>query len=167
MQKKLVSGLLNSNNQTIENIPHDKPSRLENDRDSVSSNTNENTHVPQKNQSEDDDNTPIKKPINVKPLQFESFDDAKTHNEVHNDISLIRDVPLGITVELGRTNKKVSEILDFGPGTVIELDKLVGESLDILVNGKKIAKGEVVVVDENYGIRITDILVHQNTLAKI
>lgn len=97
-------------------------------------------------------------PVNVKPLQFESFDQQDEGYNSYSDIGLIKDVPLGITVELGRTAKKISEILDFGPGTVIELDKLVGEPLDILVNGKQIAKGEVVVVDENYGIRITDII---------
>lgn len=101
---------------------------------------------------------PQNNPVNVKPLQFESFDEEDEGYNSYSDIDLIKDVPLGITVELGRTTKKISEILDFGPGTVIELDKLVGEPLDILVNGKQIAKGEVVVVDENYGIRITDII---------
>lgn len=97
-------------------------------------------------------------PVNVKPLQFESFDDTEMMPSEFNDIGLIRDVPLEITVELGRTARKISEILEFAPGTVVELDRLVGESLDILVNGKLIAKGEVVVVDENYGIRINDII---------
>ncbi|OPZ64810.1 MAG: Flagellar motor switch protein FliN [Candidatus Aerophobetes bacterium ADurb.Bin490] len=68
------------------------------------------------------------------------------------------DVPLSVTVELGRTNKLVREVLDLSPGSVIELDKLAGEPVDILVNGKYIAKGEVVVIDENFGIRITDIV---------
>ncbi|SHJ91518.1 flagellar motor switch phosphatase FliY [Paramaledivibacter caminithermalis] len=98
------------------------------------------------------------KPVNVQPLQFESFDDEGDGYNSYSDIELIKDVPLGITVELGRTTKQISEILDFGPGTVIELNRLVGEPLDIYVNGKQIAKGEVVVVDENYGIRITDII---------
>jgi flagellar motor switch protein FliN/FliY len=97
-------------------------------------------------------------PVNVQPLQFESFDDEGQGYNAYSDIELIKDVPLGITVELGRTTKQISEILDFGPGTVIELDRLVGEPLDIFVNGKQIAKGEVVVVDENYGIRVTDII---------
>jgi len=70
-------------------------------------------------------------------------------------------------VELGRTSKKIADILDFGVGTVIELDKLVGEALDILANGKKVAKGEVVVVDENYGIRITDIIVPEKRMSNL
>jgi len=67
-------------------------------------------------------------------------------------------VPLEVTVELGRTKKYIREILEFGPGSIIELDKLAGEPVDILVNGKAIAKGEVVVIDENFGVRITDII---------
>ena len=97
--------------------------------------------------------------VNATPLQFENFDGNSAQMYYNNDIELIRDVPLEITVELGRTGKKINEILDFGVGTVIELDRLVGEPLDILANGKRIAKGEVVVVDENYGIRITDIII--------
>ena len=97
--------------------------------------------------------------VNAVPLQFENFDSNSAQMYYNNDIDLIRDVPLEITVELGKTGKKINEILDFGVGTVIELDRLVGEPLDILANGKRIAKGEVVVVDENYGIRITDIII--------
>ncbi len=68
------------------------------------------------------------------------------------------DVPLQITVELGRTRKLIRDILELTPGSVVELDKLAGEPVDILVNGKLIAKGEVVVIDENFGVRITDII---------
>ncbi|HSN65540.1 MAG TPA: flagellar motor switch phosphatase FliY, partial [Fusibacter sp.] len=97
--------------------------------------------------------------ISAVPLQFENFDSNSAQMYYNNDIDLIRDVPLEITVELGKTGKKINEILDFGVGSVIELDRLVGEPLDVLANGKRIAKGEVVVVDENYGIRITDIII--------
>ncbi len=74
------------------------------------------------------------------------------------NISLLLDVPLKLTVELGRTTRTVKEILALAPGSVVELDKLSGEAVDILVNEKLIAKGEVVVIDENFGIRITEIL---------
>ena len=90
--------------------------------------------------------------------QFDSFDGGMAGVQYNTEIDLIKDVPLEITVELGRTKKKISDILDLGVGSVIELDKLVGESLDILANGKKIAVGEVVVVDENYGIRLAEII---------
>lgn len=96
-------------------------------------------------------------PVNVQPAQFQSFDDSRISNEKKN-ISLIMDVPLQITVELGRTQRMIRDILEFGPGSIIELDKLAGEPVDILVNGKQIAKGEVVVIDESFGVRITDII---------
>ena len=96
-------------------------------------------------------------PVNVQPAQFQSFDENRIVIERKN-ISLIMDVPLQVTVELGRTQKLIKDILEFGPGSIIELDKLAGEPVDILVNGKAIAKGEVVVIDESFGVRITDII---------
>lgn len=96
-------------------------------------------------------------PVNVQPAQFQSFEDEEFVYD-SNNIGLLMDVPLQISVELGRTRKKIREILDFGQGSIIELDKLAGEPVDILVNGKVIAKGEVVVIDESFGVRITDIL---------
>jgi flagellar motor switch protein FliN len=96
-------------------------------------------------------------PVNVQPAQFQSFEDGRILSEKKN-ISLIMDVPLQVTVELGRTHKLIKDILEFGPGSIIELDKLAGEPVDILVNGKNIAKGEVVVIDESFGVRITDII---------
>ncbi|MGH7443004.1 MAG: flagellar motor switch protein FliN, partial [bacterium] len=75
-----------------------------------------------------------------------------------SNLELLMDVPLRITVELGRTEKLVKEVLALGPGSVLELDKLAGEPVDILVNEKRIATGEVVVIDENFGIRVTEIL---------
>lgn len=96
-------------------------------------------------------------PVNVQPAQFQAFDDSRITIEKKN-ISLIMDVPLEVTVELGRTHKLIKDILEFGPGSIIELDKLAGEPVDILVNGKPIAKGEVVVIDESFGVRIADII---------
>ncbi len=95
--------------------------------------------------------------VNVQPAQFQSFDENKLILEKKN-IGIIMDVPLQVTVELGRTHKLIKDILEFGPGSIIELDKLAGEPVDILVNGKVIAKGEVVVIDESFGVRITDII---------
>ncbi|HHY90913.1 MAG TPA: flagellar motor switch protein FliN, partial [Clostridiales bacterium] len=103
--------------------------------------------------------------VKVEPVQFETFEESYSAEEKRN-LDLIRDVPLEITVELGRTTKRISEILEFTSGTVIELDKLAGESLDILVNGHFMAKGEVVIIDENYGVRITDILSNHKKLTK-
>lgn len=96
-------------------------------------------------------------PVSVQPAQFQAFDDGLSSTERKN-ISLIMDLPLQVTVELGRTQKLIKDILEFGAGSIIELDKLAGEPVDILVNGKSIAKGEVVVIDESFGVRITDII---------
>lgn len=95
--------------------------------------------------------------VNVQPAQFQNFDINELAQQKEN-ITIIRDVPLEVTVELGRTKKAIKEILEFNPGTVIELDKIAGEPVDILVNGKFVAKGEVVVIDENFGVRVTDII---------
>jgi flagellar motor switch protein FliN/FliY len=99
----------------------------------------------------------FQQPVNVQPVHFQNFDDGMASVERKN-INLLMDVPLQIAVELGRTTKKIREILEFGQGSIIELDKLAGEPVDILVNGKAIAKGEVVVIDESFGVRITDII---------
>ena len=101
--------------------------------------------------------------VDVSPVIFQNFDDdiSKHNFEGIDNIDLILDVPLTITVELGKTKKLIKDILELSEGSVIELDKLAGEPVDILANGKYIAKGEVVVIDENFGVRIIDI-VNQN-----
>lgn len=95
--------------------------------------------------------------VNVQPAQFASFSGIVNPALQNENIDLIMDVPLEVTVELGRTNKSIKEILEFKPGTIVELNRIAGEPIDILVNGKFVAKGEVVVIDESFGIRITDI----------
>jgi len=96
-------------------------------------------------------------PPNVQPVQFASLQMQQGSPESGN-IGLIMDVNMEMTVELGRTRKLIKEILGMGEGTIIELDKLAGEPVDILVNHKLIAKGEVVVIDENFGVRVTEIV---------
>jgi flagellar motor switch protein FliN/FliY len=97
-------------------------------------------------------------PVDVQPAQFTSFTGGNPMIPLQENIDLIKDVPLEVTVELGRTHKSIQEILDFTPGTIIELNKIAGEPIDVLVNGKYVAKGEVVVIEESFGIRITEIL---------
>lgn len=96
--------------------------------------------------------------VNVQPAQFQSFSNDNTGMTGQENIGLIKDVPLEVTVELGRTTKSISDILDFSPGTIIELDRIAGEPIDVLVNGKFVAKGEVVVIEESFGVRITEII---------
>ncbi len=97
-------------------------------------------------------------PVNVQPAQFQTFSAQAPQPVSQENMGLIMDVPLEVTVELGRTKKSIAEILDFAPGTIIELDKIAGEPIDVLVNGKFVAKGEVVVIEENFGIRVTEII---------
>jgi flagellar motor switch protein FliN/FliY len=94
---------------------------------------------------------------NVKDPSFDKFKDGGKIRTSHN-LDFILDIPLQITVELGRTSLLVNDLLQLGQGSVIELSKLVGEPLDVLINGKEVARGEVVVVNEKFGIRLTDII---------
>jgi len=96
--------------------------------------------------------------MNIQPAQFQNFSTNQVMMQSQENIGLIRDVPLEVTVELGRTSKLISDILEFAPGTIIELDKIAGEPIDVLVNGKFVAKGEVVVIEESFGVRVTEII---------
>ncbi len=96
--------------------------------------------------------------MNIQPAQFQSFSRDTGAMPGQETIGLIKDVPLEVTVELGRTSKSIAEILDFTPGTIIELDKIAGEPIDILVNGRLVARGEVVVIEESFGVRVTEII---------
>ena len=97
-------------------------------------------------------------PVNVQPAQFSPFSGQFGAQFAKENIDLIMDVPLEVTVELGRASKSISEILDFAPGTIIELNRIAGEPVDVLVNGKFVAKGEVVVIEQSFGVRITEII---------
>lgn len=96
--------------------------------------------------------------VNIQAASFSPFAQDVNAMQSQENISLIKDVPLEVTVELGRTSKAIADILDFSPGTIIELDKIAGEPVDVLVNGKLVAKGEVVVIEENFGVRVTEII---------
>ena len=101
---------------------------------------------------------PPQQPVNVQQAQFTSFEAANITQTEARNLNMLLDIPLQVAVELGRTKRSVKEILELSGGSIIELDKLAGEPVDILVNNRLIAKGEVVVIDENFGVRITDIL---------
>ena len=100
-------------------------------------------------------------PVNVQPAQFQAFTGDYDPIAQQENIGLIMDVPLDVSVELGRTSKLIHDILEFAPGTIIELNKIAGEPIDVLVNGKYVAKGEVVVIEESFGVRITEIINNQ------
>ena len=105
---------------------------------------------------------PPQPPVNVKQAQFPQFGTnvvAEPSEEFsNNNMNLLMNVPLNVSIEIGKTRKKIKEILDFTNGSIIELDKQAGAPVDIVVNGQLIAKGDVVVIDDNFGVRVTEIL---------
>ncbi|MFC4598950.1 flagellar motor switch phosphatase FliY [Cohnella hongkongensis] len=105
--------------------------------------------------------------VNVNPVQFASFQGGGYAQADETNLNLLLDIPLKVTVELGRTKKQIKDILELSQGSIIELDKLAGEPVDIFVNNKLIAKGEVVVIDENFGVRVTDIVSQWDRVQKI
>ena len=106
-------------------------------------------------------------PVNVQPANFTSFQPYQLQEAEAKNLNMLMDIPLQVTVELGRTKQSVKDILELASGSIIELDKLAGEPVDILVNSRLIAKGEVVVIDENFGVRVTDIGSQSDRLQKL
>lgn len=105
--------------------------------------------------------------VNVQPVQFGNLQSGSMTHADDTNLNLLLDIPLKVTVELGRTHKVIKDILELSQGSIIELDKLAGEPVDILINNKLIAKGEVVVIDENFGVRVTDIVNQWERIQKL
>ena len=161
--RKLVETFINTQMANIDEVTEKKPEQPENDttaqipapgtdNQTQMNNTNLNGMNQMGNMGMPQQN------VNVQPAQFQSFSNDSVGLSGQENIGLIKDVPLEVTVELGRTKKSISEILEFSPGTIIELDRIAGEPIDVLVNGKFVAKGEVVVIEESFGVRITEII---------
>jgi len=121
---------------------------------------------PQQRRQPQNRNIEREEKVDVQSAQFPEFNESSTQ-PLPNNMELIKDVPLEVTVRLGKTVMKIRDILDLGDGSIIELDKLAGEPVDLLVNGKLVAKGEVVVIDENFGFRVKDIISPAERLSKI
>src|SRR5699024_10288900 len=98
---------------------------------------------------------------------FSNFDKTELPQNNQRNLDMLLDIPLQVTVELGRTKKRIQDILDLSPGSVIELDKLAGEQVDVLVNQKLSEKGEVVVIEERFGVRVTDIISQESRLRNL
>ncbi|KGP92866.1 flagellar motor switch protein FliN [Pontibacillus chungwhensis BH030062] len=103
----------------------------------------------------------------VQQAVFSQFEPTALHQQEKRNLDMLMDIPLKVTVELGRTKRTIKDILELSSGSIVELDKLAGEPVDILVNDKPIAQGEVVVIDENFGVRVTEILSQQERLRKL
>ncbi|MDM5316520.1 flagellar motor switch phosphatase FliY [Fictibacillus sp. b24] len=110
---------------------------------------------------------PQMRDVSVQPASFSDFGDFESNQTETKNLDMLLDIPLQVTVELGRTKKTIKDILEMSQGSIVELDKLAGEPVDIFVNQKMIAKGEVVVIDENFGVRVTEILSQRDRLEKL
>jgi flagellar motor switch protein FliN len=152
--RKLAASLLSGETFTESNTYGEEPDMAKTESAVLSMNgLNEKRSVSEEKE---------KKPVELKTAKFQSFGDAKGTERLdkgqQQNIDLIIDVPLQVTVVLGKSKKSIKEILELGMGSVIVLDRLAGEMVDVLVNGKVFARGEVVVIDDNYGVRITEMM---------
>jgi flagellar motor switch protein FliN/FliY len=109
---------------------------------------------------------PHAEPAAVQAVEFMPLNGQSRGDQSHT-MDLLMDVPLNVTVELGRTTMQIRDLLQVGPGSVVELEKLAGEPVDVLANSKLIARGEVVVIDENFGVRITQIVSQAERMASV
>ncbi|NGP44117.1 flagellar motor switch phosphatase FliY [Bacillaceae bacterium SIJ1] len=169
--KELVNELLSSSEKEVEESTQqdvqgedtEAAEKHEKGREAMTSTTAQNVQATQSKKSQ------VTNEREVQPAVFSSFDESKSFAGELNktNINMLLDIPLQVTVELGRTKRKVQDILNLSAGSVIELDKLAGEPVDILVNKKKVAQGEVVVIDENFGVRVTDIISQNDRLQKL
>jgi len=103
----------------------------------------------------------------VAPAQFANLGSGTPHNATANDLNMILDIPVQLTVELGRTRIPIKHILQLAQGSVVELETMAGEPMDVLVNGYLIAQGEVVVVNDKFGIRLTDIVTPSERMRRL
>ena len=103
----------------------------------------------------------------VRPATFSSLDDSAAGQVTQHDIALVLDVPVQVTVQLGRARMQIRNLLGLAYGSVVELDALAGDPLDVMVNGCLVAQGEVVIVNDRYGIRLTDIITPAERLRKL
>ncbi|MFE5428055.1 flagellar motor switch phosphatase FliY [Peribacillus simplex] len=188
--KGLVSELLNGTSESeptdikmqkvlsdpVTNIPNQEPASFQDTRSDRSANeiygqgghqTQPANQMPNVPQHFGVSSVSTGQPVNVQPASFTSFQPYQLQESETKNLSMLMDIPLQVTVELGRTKRSVKDILELSSGSIIELDKLAGEPVDILVNSRLIAKGEVVVIDENFGVRVTDIMSQSERLNKI
>ena len=107
-------------------------------------------------------------PVTVQPVEFMSFeDDEKLYGPENKNLEMLLDIKLELTVELGRCELPIKKILELTRGSIIELDKIAGEPVSLFANGKHVANGEVVVIEDNFGLRITSIIDPENRLKGI
>ncbi|MBW8350504.1 flagellar motor switch phosphatase FliY [Bacillus sp. IITD106] len=170
--KKLVEDLLTQNNDTMSEPKQMPNTNTETIQSSTSIGKPEsqpmmNSNINQRENDRAASSENHNSQLNVQTASFLDFNQPNVTAPETKNLDMLLDIPLQVTVELGKTKKSVKEILELGAGSIIELDKLAGEPVDILVNSRLIAKGEVVVIDENFGVRVTDIVSQSDRLKKL
>jgi len=167
--KELVSFALNFDNTGPENgVKEEAESKTAQAQEKVA--VDEAPTVMQERKEPLRPETREKPQVRVQPVKLANFDDDQRLVNIDSSqtsLDLLLDVPLEVTVEIGRTKRQVREILDIRQGSIIELDKQAGDPVDIFVNGQLIAKGDVVVIDDNFGVRITEIVTSKELVNKI
>ncbi|GAA0495663.1 flagellar motor switch phosphatase FliY [Salinibacillus aidingensis] len=172
---ELLNGHEDEQTQTEKPVQEEKTMNVQNDFDSVKepvssaanhSYSQEQIPASHTNQQHFGSERPVAEP-NIQSAAFSEFENNKLEAHQQQNLDMLMDIPLKVSVELGRTKKTIKEILEMGSGSIVELDKLAGEPVDIHVNDKLIAKGEVVVIDENFGVRVTDIVSQTERIQKL
>ncbi|MFB1049564.1 flagellar motor switch phosphatase FliY [Paraliobacillus sp. JSM ZJ581] len=160
--KNMVDGLLNppTNNESQTTETSNQSSNIQHTNEASA--TNSDIQVKPKHLGESTHES-----ATVHSASFSNFEQVDLPKHEKRNLDMLLDIPLQVTVELGRTSHTVKDILELSSGSIIELDKLAGEPVDIHVNNKLIAQGEVVVIDENFGVRVTDIVSQSDRLKKL
>src|SRR5690625_3525860 len=172
--KRLIDELLNQNNTTPSKEDVIEPATIVQEEVDINEKLKDLSNVVENEQEAAISNEKIISSTgtttassNVKKASFSNFKNVSLTKQNERNLEMLLDIQLQVAVQLGKTKKTVKEILDLTQGSVIELDKLAGEPVDVLVNNKMIAKGEVVVIDENFGVRITDVISQEDRLMNL
>ncbi|MBU5466768.1 flagellar motor switch phosphatase FliY [Virgibacillus sp. MSJ-26] len=172
--KELVNQLLNGSDEEAATIEKAVVENMSNQTKSTHIHSHENRVEDESSQAFYSKKEPQfigdpinKKDVHVEHADFSNFKPNTLNQNEQRNLDMLLDIPLKVTVELGRTNRTIKDILELSAGSIVELDKLAGEPVDILVNQKLIAKGEVVVIDENFGVRLTDIISQSDRLMQL
>src|SRR5690625_654511 len=172
--KELVSQLLNGSDEEAATIEETVKDHMDNQEQMGKLHTQHDQAIQSEEASQESNTGPQfigsatnQQNAQVEQADFSNFKPNTLNQNERRNLDMLLDIPLKVTVELGRTNRTIKDILELSAGSIVELDKLAGEPVDILVNQKLIAKGEVVVIDENFGVRLTDIISQSDRLMQL
>ncbi len=165
--KEMVAGLLNASEPEPTPEPKKEVIPEQKEASSMNQQTINRENVANAPRQPQNIGEPTLSNASIQNAQFSSFEQIELPQVEHRNLDMLLDIPLQVTVELGRTKRAVQEILELSSGSILELDKLAGEPVDIHVNNKLIAQGEVVVIDENFGVRVTEIISQSDRLKNL